>query len=129
MGFDSVILDSSAVIAYYNTEDAHHTEALRGAEVFRNKKTVLHPFVIQEVATVLTYRFGFRETGQFFADIRDAGDVVIPPVQIEKDIAFFERAGKKMSFTDLTLIRLSQELNAPLFTFDRQILSFLQSMR
>lgn len=128
MESDFVILDSSAIIAYYNTEDPNHTESVRISETFRDKRAVLHPFVIQEVATVFTYRFGHLEAVRFFADIRGTESVMIPTVQIEKDIAFFEQAGKKMSFADLALVRLSREMRAPLFTFDKQILSLLRNM-
>lgn len=129
MESDRVIFDSSVVIAYYIDDDVHHVEAMRVAEALHDKFIVLHPFVIQEVATVLTYRFTASMTALFFADIRSAQNVAIPTVQIEKDIEFFERTGKKMSFTDLALIRLSREMSAPLFTFDKQILSFLRNRR
>lgn len=129
MESDFVILDSSAVIAYYNTEDPHHVEVLRVSETFREKRIVLHPFVIQEVATAFAYRFGPSETEQFFADIRGAESIVIPTLEIEKDIRFFEEAGKKMSFTDLALVRLSREMRAPLVTFDKQILSMLRTTK
>ncbi|MEK7208151.1 MAG: type II toxin-antitoxin system VapC family toxin [Patescibacteria group bacterium] len=129
MESDFFVLDSSAVIAYYNTEDPHHSESLRISEAFSDKKAVLHPFVIQEVATAFAYRFGPAEAEQFFADIRGAASMLIPVVQVEKDIAFFEQVGKKMSFTDLALVRLAKEMRAPLFTFDKQILSLMQDLK
>ncbi len=129
MESDFFVLDSSAVIAYYNTEDPHHSESLRISEAFRDKRAVLHPFVIQEVATAFAYRFGPLETKQFFADVRGAESMLIPVIQIEKDIEFFQQVGRKMSFTDLALVRLAKEMKAPMFTFDKQILSLMRNMK
>ena len=129
MESDVVVFDSSAIIAYYIDSDSHHAEAHRIALGLHAKTSVLHPFVIQEVATVLTYRFSKAVADRFFEDIQGGQNLMIPALEIEKDIAFFRQAKRKMSFADLALIRLEKEMNAPLFTFDEQILSFLHKGR
>ena len=124
-----IVLDSSAIIAFYNDEDANHADAVLASHTFREKIVVLHPYVVQEVVTVLAYRFSNPIAEEFLRDAKDAGNVLLAPVQIEKDIAYFIKAKRKMSFTDLALIRLAVEMNASLFTFDRQMFAFFRRQR
>ena len=118
---DRVVLDSSVILAFYSEIDQFHAEAVRAVGDLEQRISIVHPYVIQEVATLLTYRLGVEAAGQFLDDIRSATNVLIPAVDVEKDIAYFLRVNRKISFTDIALIRLAEEMEASLFTFDRQL--------
>ena len=45
------IIDSSFLIAFYNEEDNQHTEALKIIDKSSDKFVLLHPYVVEEVAT------------------------------------------------------------------------------
>ncbi|MCX6703767.1 MAG: PIN domain-containing protein [Candidatus Zambryskibacteria bacterium] len=121
------IVDSSVFVAFYYKDDSDHNEALRVMTDLEHKLLVVHPYVIQEVVTVLTYKAGNKTAGLFLQDIfDDASDIIIPPVTIYADAEFFKSFSKKVSFTDATLIHLSKTLRIPVVTFDRQIISLLR---
>ncbi|TSC83844.1 MAG: hypothetical protein G01um101417_411 [Parcubacteria group bacterium Gr01-1014_17] len=53
-----VVLDSSVILAFYNEIDHFHLESLQVAEKLGQVTSIIHPYVIQEVSTLLTYRLG-----------------------------------------------------------------------
>ncbi len=117
-----VVLDSSVILAFYSEIDAFHTKAVQAAGELERAITIVHPYVIQEVTTLLTYRLGVETARQFLEDIRNSDNVLVPEVDAEGDMAYFLRVNRKISFTDTALVRLAEEMNASLFTFDRQML-------
>ena len=121
-----VVLDSSVILAFYSKTDHFHEEAVRIAEDLGQATSFLHPYVIQEVATLLTYRLGVEVAKEFFEDIQRSSNVIIPTVQVAGDIKYFLRINRKMSLTDIALLRLAEEMNATLLTFDRQLLALFR---
>lgn len=126
---DRVVVDSSVILAYYNEIDDFHAEAVKAANRLEQAIAIVHPYVIQEVVTLLTYRRGVEGARQFLEDIRNADNILVPAVDAEKDMLYFLQVNRKISFTDVALVRLAKEMNASLLTFDRQILSLLKDMR
>ena len=124
-----VVLDSSVILAFYNEIDRFHIEALQIADRLEHTTSIIHPYVIQEVATLLTYRLGIETARQFLEDISGSENVLVPTVDAEKDMAYFLRVNQKISFTDTALIRLAHEMDASLITFDRQMLSLWRKMK
>ena len=121
------IVDSSVFVSFYHKYDANHARALQVMLELEHKLLVVHPYVIQEVITVLTYKAGNKVATQFISDIfENAPDVLIPPLNMQENIEFFKILNKKISFTDATLINLSRTLRLPVVTFDRQIISLLR---
>lgn len=118
---EQVVLDSSVILAYYSEIDEFHAEAVKAADQLERGTSVVHPYVIQEVATLITYRLGTEAARQFLEDIICSDNILIPRIEVEKDIAYFVRLNRKISFTDAALIRLAKEMNASLLTFDRQL--------
>jgi predicted nucleic acid-binding protein len=126
-----IIVDSSFFVALYLTNDSQHPVARNAVRQFAGmeKTLVLHPYVIQEVVTILTYRVGVSLATRFLDDIRASESVLIPAVTIGEEIEFFKQVGRKMSFADVALVRLAQQMRAPVLTFDRQILSLWRDMQ
>lgn len=129
MESESFVVDSSVFVAFYNQNDTQHLDALRLMEELQLATLIIHPYVLQEVATVLTYRFGFETAKKFLSDITTAENVIIPPINVRSEIERFRLLGKKMSFTDVAIINLAEQMAIRLLTFDRQILSVLKARK
>lgn len=123
MAPDRCIVDSSVFVAFYREADALHTDAVRIMEEIAQATLVVHPFVIQETATVLTYGAGVSVATDFLNDIAQANNVLIPTTDIRRDMRHFTQRGLKLSFTDMTLISLAQETGDRLVTFDQQMVA------
>ena len=127
MESDRFIVDSSVFVSFYHHHDVNHSEALRIIAELEQKLLIVHPYIIQEVITVLTYKVGNKVANEFISDIfEDAPDVLIPALNVQNDVEFFRTLGKKISLADATLINLSKTLHLPVVTFDRQIISLLK---
>lgn len=127
MESDRFILDSSVFVAFYYEDDSNHAEAMRVMSDLEHKLLIVHPYVVQEVITVLTYKAGNTLANEFISDIfENAPDVLIPIVTTQSDAEFFKVLNKKISLTDATLINLSRTLHLPVVTFDRQMISLLK---
>lgn len=123
MEFRHCIIDSSVFVAFYRDVDSLHVEAERIMRELSGETLVVHPYVIQETATVLTYRCGIKIAHQFLADVIAADNIIIPAVDPRYDIDRFMEVDAKMSFTDIALIELARTTGARIITFDRQMLS------
>ena len=124
-----VVVDSSVFVALYCESDSQHAQAVSAMNDLKDAAIVVHPYVVQETATVLAYRFGAKLAKIFVADIKNAPNIHIPTVDLKRDIDHFTLQKKKMSFTDSALIGLAQSMNAILLTFDRQMLSSLKKRK
>ena|SRR3989344_4326084 len=123
MAFDRFVIDSSVFVAFYWALDSQHEDALRVMETLAGNTIIIHPYVIQEVATVLTHRLGLSVAKKFLNDISVSKDVRLVYSDIRADIDAFTTLNAKISFTDATLIALAKKEDAKLVTFDRQMLS------
>ena len=120
---NNLVLDSSVLISFYNDNEESHSLAVEILKKSQNHTIVLHPYVIQEVTTILSYRFGLEMAMGFLSDLPRAENVFMPAVDIIGDIDYFQKLRRKISFTDSSLIRLAKGLNAELVTFDKQMMS------
>ncbi len=118
-----VVVDSSVLVAYYWARDSQHTEAIRVMDELASASLIVHPYVIQEVATVLTKRLGLSVAKRFLSEIREGSNVEIPWVDVQADMHAFRSVTTPLSFTDITLIRLARSTNTALITFDRKMLA------
>jgi predicted nucleic acid-binding protein len=125
----SIVVDSSVFVALYCESDTQHVQAVRAMNEINGATIVVHPYVVQETATVLAYRFGSKLAKAFVADIKNAPNIHIPAVDLKGDIDRFTLQKKKMSFTDSALMGLAQSMNAVLLTFDKQMLSSLKARK
>lgn len=127
MLFDRAVVDSSVFVAFYWAKDTQHTEALRVMEELASARLVVHPYVIQEVATVLTQKLGLLVAKKFLADISSSSNVEIVWVDVKADVDAFVRTSTPISFTDVALVRLAKSDDIRLFTFDRKLLSLFKN--
>lgn len=123
MVFDRFVVDSSVFVAFYWALDSQHEDALRVMEGLAGNTLIVHPYVIQEVTTVLTHRLGLPVAKKFLNDISTSKDVRLAYADIKADIDAFTILNARISFTDIALIALAKKEDAKLVTFDRQMLS------
>ncbi|OGZ02394.1 MAG: hypothetical protein A2946_00390 [Candidatus Liptonbacteria bacterium RIFCSPLOWO2_01_FULL_53_13] len=127
MANDLFVVDSNVFVAFYYEGDAHHRDAVEIIKEIDRKTIVLHPYAIQETATVLAYKFGMAAARKFLSDVTNSPNVLIPSVDISNDIVAFIGVRKKVSFADAALVALAKQINADLVTFDRQMLALFKS--
>ena len=121
------IVDSSVFVAFYRDVDSQHADAVRVMQEVADYTLIVHPYVIQETATVLAYRTSLKIAKEFLADILNAANVVIPAVDARYDISRFMDIKKKISFTDAALIELAKTAGVRVITFDREMLSLAKT--
>ena len=120
------VIDSCVFIAAFYQEDSKHREAIQIFSDLQLKSFIVHPYVIQETATVLTYKLGPYAAFLFIQTITKAANATITSVDIGTEMNYFISLKKKVSFTDSTLINLAKTLNAGLVTFDKQMLALFK---
>ena len=117
------VIDSSVFVAFYRDIDVLHADALRIMQRLSTATFIVHPYVIQETATVLAYGSGLSVAKQFLVDVTTASNITIPNLDIQRDIQLFLNSRAKLSFTDVALVGLAKEMGIPLITFDRKMLT------
>ena len=123
MGPRQYVVDSSVFVAFYSGADVNHSLALRFFSEVNEAILVVHPYVIQETASVLCYKYGYEAAVPFLDHVLKATNIIIPSVNLTNEIAGFLVLRKKISFTDTALIQLAKRLHAELVTFDKQMIS------
>ena len=122
MGSSDCLIDTSVFVAFYRDIDSQHTKAKEVMAAISSRTIIVHPYVIQETATVLTNKCCVDIAERFLQDITAGGNVIIPSVDVRNDIQAFLEFHRKISFTDVALIYLSKQASAQLITFDQQML-------
>lgn len=118
-----ILLDSDALFGLYIPDDIHHKESVRLLEECNNKEDSLFVLssVLQETATVISYKRDHATSLRFLAHIDDLGATKLSLDEGLEDSAWkiFESQTKKgTSFVDCANIAAVEK-----YTLDR-ILSF-----
>ena len=127
MASDLFVMDSNVFVSFYCRDDERHADAIRVMRELGGKLLVVHPYVIQETATVLMYKLGPIASRTFLNDITATFHINIPAVDIRYDIELFKKTNKKISLTDVVLVDLAHRMNAHLVTFDKDMLALFKS--
>jgi predicted nucleic acid-binding protein len=120
-----IVLDSSFLIAYHNTRDAHHAAAARVmAQVVAGKwgRALLLEYVFLEVVTVLRARRGFEIATTVATTLLDAAEVDFVPCSdlfLDAYKMFSEEEKHDLSFADAAIATVARR-NRPGYvaTFD-----------
>lgn len=126
MAETAYLIDSSVFIAFYIKDDSCHQEAVELLSEIDSGTMLLHTYVIQEVVTVLTYKANLKLANQFISDVENANNVSILPADVVRDIHSFQSLGKRVSFTDSTLLATATQYRLPLVTFDKQLRALMK---
>jgi predicted nucleic acid-binding protein len=123
MGNKAYVIDSSVLIAFYVLDDSCHKDAVAILKEIEFSTLIIHTYVMQEVVSVLTYKVGVVMAKKFIADIQQANNVSIVPVDVYKDLRSFASLNKRISLVDSTLLDVAHTLQVPLVTFDKELRS------
>ncbi len=120
-----VVLDSSFLIAYHNTRDAHHAAAAQAMPPLtagRWGPVLLPEYVFLEVVTVLLMRRGLDVAGPVARVLLDAREVeFVPCSPLFRDAVetFLGQTGSTLSFVDAAIVTLAGQRGAQFVaTFD-----------
>jgi predicted nucleic acid-binding protein len=119
-----IVLDSSFLIAYHNTRDAHHAAAARTmVQVVSGKwgRALLLEYVLLEVVTVLRAKRGHEAAVRVAAALLDAAEVDFVPCSdfVAETLRTFGSEPANLSFTDAAIVTVARRgRNTPVATFD-----------
>jgi predicted nucleic acid-binding protein len=128
MESNQYVVDSSLFVAFYYEGDSYHTDAVDIMQTIDGADLIVHPYIIQETATVLTYKFGPKTAKNFLDDITNSKNIRISLVDVVSDIQSFLEIKKKVSFADSTLVSLAKRTGANLITFDKQMIALFKAI-
>lgn len=114
------LVDSSVWVALFLDFDTQHRKAAQ--TLGKIAGTIYLPYgVITEVATVLTYKHSKQLADNFIAYVRDNRDIKIINNDTLEEMDFYRTISHTLSFVDISLMFLSDKLDATLITFDKQL--------
>lgn len=116
----AILLDSSVWIALFLDADTQHARARR---LFARlpRKIYISDLVVNEVATVLTYKHSKAQADKFLDFLEANQDIVWLELDRAADIEFFRNIPNRISFTDAVLLRLAKDVKVKLVTYDTQL--------
>lgn len=120
-----VLLDSDALIALHSVSDAHHLKAKKIFKKYLEMETELlvTSLVLQESATVVSYKFGQKQAVDFLESFSKAGirQIFVGEKMTAKAWDIFKRQEKKgTSFIDCANVAIYQETGAEeIMSFDK----------
>ena len=94
-----------------------------------NKELKLPYCVILEVCTILTNKADKKLADQFLQDVLDSDNIAVINDDVTSGINHFLSTSERLSFTDISLLLLSDQLNAELITFDEQLLKLYKKVK
>lgn len=115
-----VLLDSSVWIALFLDADTQHDRAARFFASL-SSKIYVSDLVLNEVATVLTYKHSKAQADKFLEFLEANKDIVWLESARTEDTEFFRNIPNRISFTDTVLLRLSKVFKIKLVTYDTQL--------
>jgi predicted nucleic acid-binding protein len=119
-----IVLDSSFLIAYHNTRDAHHPEAARAmVHLVAGEwgQALLLEYVLMEVATVLRARRSAAVASEVAEQLLEAREVEFVPCSdfFFETLSTFRREPGTLSFTDAAIVTVARrEKKGYVATFD-----------
>ncbi len=125
-----IVLDSSFLVAYHNTRDAHHEAAVAAMADFLDGewgRGLLLEYVFLEVVTVLMARRGARvasEVSDVLLGARELEFVPCSELFIDSVETFQRQTKTRLSFVDATIVNLAcDRADGLVATFDRELAS------
>jgi predicted nucleic acid-binding protein len=121
------IIDSSVWVALFLTFDTNHQKAK--ALIGKIARPIFVPYsVVAEVTTVLAYKHSKKQADNFIDYINGNRDIILLNNDLNEELRFFKTLKKRLSFTDASLMYLSQKLGVSMITFDKQLARALKTL-
>ena len=122
---NSVILDSSFIIAIYSEIDSQHNKALEFNLKLLNKRIFVTSGVVHEVCNFLFYKIKSPElANKFIGGIVSSKDIKVLESNSYLELINFTNNNKdlKLSYTDISLLFYESFYGYELVTFDQNLL-------
>ena len=123
-----IVLDSSFLVAYHNSRDAHHVAATEVMKRFLDGewgRGLLLEYVVLEVLTVLMARRGPRVASEVSDVLLGARELELVPCSelfVEALATFQKQTKTRLSLVDATIVNVARHrANGRVATFDREL--------
>ena len=123
-----IVLDSSFLVAFHNSKDAHHEPAAQVMTQFLDGewgRGLLLEYVFLEVVTVLMARRGARvasEVSDVLLGARELEFVSCSELFLDAVETFQRQTKTRLSFVDATIVNLARDrADGRVATFDREL--------
>lgn len=123
-----IVLDSSFLVAYHNTRDAHHETAAGMMARFLDGdwgRGLLLEYVVLEVATVLMVRRGPRVASEVVDVLLGARELEFVPCSelfLDTVDVFRRQTDTRLSFVDAAIVHAARaRTDGVIATFDREL--------
>jgi predicted nucleic acid-binding protein len=115
------ILDTDFIFAYFDSKQTTHTKAGIIVEKFGDQETIISNLVKQELATVISYKVGYKEAKEVIENLNlfEPTEIFFEPQEIEQIWHIFWSYQKKnISFIDCSNLYLAQKYKCKIASFD-----------
>ena len=123
------LFDANVWIGYFATTDPHHKKAVKIFDELADDDVIyITNEIISEVTTVLSMRYGLEAAKTFVRFLLETNSIIRIPSNHYFDITLnylLETDNSKLSFTDFTLVVLSEQFHVQ--TFDKALAKQLYS--
>ncbi|MBW2000480.1 MAG: type II toxin-antitoxin system VapC family toxin [Deltaproteobacteria bacterium] len=125
-----IILDTSFIVSLLNKRDVHHSKAIEMLDsVDENEELAVHPLVLQETISVIARKCRgqartCKEWLDKIAEFMNALKIVEFSSGSRDTMEIMKKADCELNYIDAVLVLTSKHLRAPVFTFDKLLLSF-----
>lgn len=116
------VLDSNVFVWAFYEDDSLHELSIKLLGEIKDSKIVVPYCVVQEVCSIFAYRFWKQKADDFLNFLLETDNIELVNNDILDEMHFYLSFQDKISFTDLSLILISQKFSAELLTFDKQLL-------
>ncbi|MDD5197885.1 MAG: type II toxin-antitoxin system VapC family toxin [Candidatus Gracilibacteria bacterium] len=116
------VLDSNVFIGAFYEDDSLHELSIQLLSEIKDSKIIVPYCVVQEVCSIFSYRFGKQKADDFLHFLLETDNIELINNDILDELNFYLSFQENLSFTDLSLILISQKYSAELLTFDKQLL-------
>lgn len=116
------VLDSNVFIGAFYENDSLHEVSIALLGEIEHSKIIVPYCVIQEVCSIFSYRFGKQKADDFLHFLLETENIDLVNNDVLDEVHFYLSFEDKISFTDLSLILISEKYSAELITFDEQLL-------
>lgn len=130
-----VLVDSNIWIGFYKQDDTLHTDARALLQSFEDKgcHLLITTFILQEVFTILRAIAGHDIAMKFYRHVMDHKRIhrlALDIIFIDSVIKYIDRheLPSKLSLVDASLLFLTQEVDAQLFSFDKRLMSMYKEI-
>lgn len=119
---DTIILDSSVIIAYFRKDEAHHEKA---EEIFNTHENLIIPGVIVgEALSILKMKEGLKvaeDCAYFLENSVGIRIVMTEETTFQSAMRFFISKKNNLSFIDTMLLNYAKQKGIRIATFDKEL--------